>query len=353
MMTKKARTPRLYLPPRDTGLNTRMTLDEMELFAHTPTPLGDWATRILSIEQEKVLDEIGADRYLPRGVVHPSMEDGVMVASLLDSSGQVFRGDGWGAPEVDLDYGASIDMDHASVAFVARALIEGADAVIFREARPVGVLGAGEGGTAEELPSVPDDAAVIAIVDGMDREAVLELLAVTPGPEVYRRSDGRWLEDPGWVNVLRSVQPPPMVAIDSDALLAMIVKQVDTATTGEVFTPFKDSDRSKYIMASSYLRGLAAETDEALVSLNVALLAVAGKEVSPSDIARTERLRRYWLYGEGAAKIRWGTPGSWRRCYKHLVKYLGPHMAPGYCTNLSQRLGGHGVATHVTQKVGD
>jgi hypothetical protein len=43
-----------------------------------------------------------------------------------------------------------------------------------------------------------------------------------------------------------------------------------------------------------------------------------------------ERLRRYWLKGPGAAKIRWGTPGDWKRCVSNLSKYLGPR-AKGYC----------------------
>lgn len=44
-----------------------------------------------------------------------------------------------------------------------------------------------------------------------------------------------------------------------------------------------------------------------------------------------EKLRRYWTVGEGAAKIRWGTPGDWTRCVEHLSKYLGPR-AKGYCS---------------------
>lgn len=31
-----------------------------------------------------------------------------------------------------------------------------------------------------------------------------------------------------------------------------------------------------------------------------------------------ERLRRYWTRGEGAAKIRWGTPGDFTRCVRAL-----------------------------------
>ena len=43
-----------------------------------------------------------------------------------------------------------------------------------------------------------------------------------------------------------------------------------------------------------------------------------------------ERLRRYWTRGPGAVKIRWGTPGDWRRCVRYLAKYMGPR-AKGYC----------------------
>lgn len=43
-----------------------------------------------------------------------------------------------------------------------------------------------------------------------------------------------------------------------------------------------------------------------------------------------EHLRRYWTIGKGGAKIRWNTGGDWRRCVRHLSKYLGPR-AKGYC----------------------
>jgi hypothetical protein len=53
----------------------------------------------------------------------------------------------------------------------------------------------------------------------------------------------------------------------------------------------------------------------------------------------TQRLRDYWTKGEGAAKIRWGTPGDLTRCHKYLVKYVGPMWAWSTCNNL------HKVAT--------
>jgi 2'-5' RNA ligase len=58
----------------------------------------------------------------------------------------------------------------------------------------------------------------------------------------------------------------------------------------------------------------------------------AGPALGGADRNRggAERLRRYWTRGKGALKIRWGTKGDWRRCYRQLFKYMGPRAA-GYC----------------------
>jgi hypothetical protein len=51
-----------------------------------------------------------------------------------------------------------------------------------------------------------------------------------------------------------------------------------------------------------------------------------------------ERLKRYWTEGEGAAKIRWGTPGDFMRCVHHLEKYIADPK--GYCSDMHQRATG-------------
>ena len=58
-----------------------------------------------------------------------------------------------------------------------------------------------------------------------------------------------------------------------------------------------------------------------------------------SDPKATARLMTYWADGEGAAKIRWNTPGDFDRCVAHLEKYVGP-MANGLCSNLHVRATG-------------
>lgn len=46
-----------------------------------------------------------------------------------------------------------------------------------------------------------------------------------------------------------------------------------------------------------------------------------------------EELRRYWVHGEGAAKIAWGTPGDFTRCVRLVGEHMDPERAKGYCAN--------------------
>ena len=52
-----------------------------------------------------------------------------------------------------------------------------------------------------------------------------------------------------------------------------------------------------------------------------------------------QKLVRYWTVGEGAAKIRWGTPGDFTRCVRHLQKYDGV-QAKGQCAKWHKMLNG-------------
>lgn len=51
------------------------------------------------------------------------------------------------------------------------------------------------------------------------------------------------------------------------------------------------------------------------------------------DPATFSNIREYWTHGKGAAKIRWGTDGSFDRCVRHLRKYF-PRDPKGLCANL-------------------
>lgn len=47
-----------------------------------------------------------------------------------------------------------------------------------------------------------------------------------------------------------------------------------------------------------------------------------------------EKLREYWVHGDGAAKIRWGQPGDFNRCVTHLGKYV--RNPQGLCNTYHQ-----------------
>jgi SPP1 gp7 family putative phage head morphogenesis protein len=61
-------------------------------------------------------------------------------------------------------------------------------------------------------------------------------------------------------------------------------------------------------------------------------LAAWVKGVETAHPVATERLRQYWTHGPGAAKIRWGEPGDFKRCVRQVEKYM-PGRAEGYCAN--------------------
>lgn len=156
----------------------------------------------------------------------------------------------------------------------------------------------------------------VAIVSPDDPQAVMDLVSVVPAssksnaPTTYLRKDGKWIRDEQILADLMSATPPPVVALNSD-VYPEVLQQVDAAVT-----------------ASAY------EIDAILASLHLAeinpyaLQAAGGLD---RNRGKAEKLRRYWLYGRGALKIRWNTPGDWTRCYRHLRKYMGPR-AKGYCS---------------------
>lgn len=367
------RTPRTFEVPTAlvaAGHEPVVDLDVLDREVEFEGEFGDWAEKVLSRENSKILEEVCGDmRLLPRGVLSTTqIDDGsILVAGLVDSAGRVWDSqfNAWGTPDAAVDVSeTSVILDDDEVAFVARAMLEGADEVWFRPYIPKAFVSAviaapappfdrqGRKSNVPKTPptpqEIPSGSAIIAVVDPIDPDAVLEMLAITPGPKVLRRHDGQWFEDPAWIPVLKSVKPPKIIKL-TEAQVASVATQVDRSTDEQDWEPFEVDDREQYQIftasSSPYIQQLQREADEAAL---FALVAVAGRELSPKDVANTERLKRYWTMGKGAAKIRWGTPGSFTRCMRHLRKYMPrPGMAEGYCMNLSQRLGGPGVATHV------
>lgn len=81
------------------------------------------------------------------------------------------------------------------------------------------------------------------------------------------------------------------------------------------------------------------DADEAAAAVTAAAGSFApGTKDGPGWITHpvpTSRIRRYWVRGEGAAKIRWGAPGDFNRCRAQLAKYVPrPDWLAGLCANM-------------------
>ena len=152
-------------------------------------------------------------------------------------------------------------------------------------------------------PLTPDTSDVqpmyLAIVSPDDPKAVFDLVSIVPAgtqsntPMTFKRVDSTWQKDEKILSDLSSATPPPVVPLHGDALVD-VMNQIDGTIAASAFSEFAQGGLDKN-------RGNA------------------------------ERLRHYWVYGKGAIKIRWNTPGDWTRCYHHLMKYMGPR-AKGYCS---------------------
>jgi hypothetical protein len=69
--------------------------------------------------------------------------------------------------------------------------------------------------------------------------------------------------------------------------------------------------------------------------------AVSGLETSPQG----RKLWAYWVHGEGAAKIGWGTAGDYDRCVAEIEKYT-PTGAHGLCAEMHIAATGMTTAEH-------
>ena len=198
----------------------------------------------------------------------------------------------------------------------------------------------------EEKALTPDTSDVkpinMAIVDTVDKSAVLELLSLVPAsttsttPVLFKRTAKGWERDDNMLSSLRSAAPPPVVTLDEQTF-PDVLKQVDATLSGAG----QEAPAEQAPVAASGAPELYNEYGELLP----ALVAAAGQAVTPKDFAGAERLKRYWTVGPGGAKIRWGQGGDFNRCVKHLTKYLGPR-AKGYCQLRHHDVLGFYTGTH-------
>ena len=197
-----------------------------------------------------------------------------------------------------------------------------------------------------------------AIVADDDPRAVLDLVSivpvsnVSPQPMTYHRVKGKWVRDESILNDLKSATPPPVVPLNSEVLNDVLL-QVDQSS-GVAASAAYNMDHlfmvlwgpSEEIMSTFGERFFDSLDKD--VPLNTALQAAAGIQAAGGldrNRGNAETLRRYWAHGKGAAKIKWGVPGDWKRCVRQLGKYLGVR-AKGYCQLRHKEALGYYTATH-------
>lgn len=171
-----------------------------------------------------------------------------------------------------------------------------------------GFTSSAEAAEVELTPETSDVPPIyMAIVSPDDPQAVMELVSLVPAtsktttPMTYKRKPGKWEKDGQILNDLNSPTPPPVIVLD-DENLALVLDQIDSVKPATASISNVDSRI-------------------------IALMAAGGVDKNKGN---AEELRRYWLYGKGAAKIRWNTAGDWTRCVRQLSKYMGPR-SKGYC----------------------
>lgn len=101
-----------------------------------------------------------------------------------------------------------------------------------------------------------------------------------------------------------------------------------------------------HIPVPAGLRTAAVEPEPEPRYDDLTALASVGR---PGDSTGPQRrLFRYWTTGRGGRlKIRWGTSGSFRRCVRHLRKYVhAPYNVKGLCANLHKRATGEWPREH-------
>lgn len=73
--------------------------------------------------------------------------------------------------------------------------------------------------------------------------------------------------------------------------------------------------------------------------------------MAESPNPEAQRLKQYWVHGQGALKIKWGTPGDYDRCIVELGRYIhSDRQLHGFCANAHHDALGIWPATHAAQE---
>jgi hypothetical protein len=198
-----------------------------------------------------------------------------------------------------------------------------------------------------------------AVVDEVDQGAVIDVVRLAPdasGGKAQRWDGTGWVDDPSLFMRAELPLVPLGASLAPEALVASGRKWPENETCEYCKEPatkrILHSEGMAYIVTcdADHARGLddaahcTPDGTEDLtnicwvhpVTADAGLPMTADAPLTVSPHPKAEKLRRYWSTGRGGVKIRWMTGSDWRRCYRHLRKYMGVR-AKGYCANLHKR----------------
>lgn len=94
---------------------------------------------------------------------------------------------------------------------------------------------------AEDAATGPtDEALYFAIVDEVDKTAVLDAIAIVKvggNPNAFKRSGGAWVADPDTLVLLQGATPPTVVELPDPATVKTVLEQIDAHDSGADTTP--------------------------------------------------------------------------------------------------------------------
>lgn len=192
----------------------------------------------------------------------------------------------------------------------------------------------------------PADDAVEEIADdddGINHALLIGEHAMVPGGTYVTRfgSDGESITE------LKEFELDPEETDDENELHRLAMDEIDwaeveAAATGEPAPPAADDDRDDDGVTVD-VKAMFDLTEGALVDFAALAADLDVKAEGGADRNRgnAEALRRSYVSGKTAAKIRWGTPGDHTRCVKIAGKHMTPDQAHGYCNLRSKEATGH------------
>jgi len=192
-------------------------------------------------------------------------------------------------------------------------------------------------GVSVDIDMIKMEAPDMEALGALDEQAAIDLMMNPPAAvvETARVASIAVVQIPAFQEAYIALGPcdcPDEVAPDRDD-----VAPEEPAMTDEEFAVIA-ADLFADLEQDPELRALMPDRDEAIANLVAGAQFAPGTKDGPGWITEpkaTSRIRRYWVSGKGAAKIRWGAPGDFNRCRSQLAKYIAnPEWLAGTCANM-------------------